>query len=347
MIRLSDPPTELQSGPSAPSVHTTETNDCDIHLGTYGEELREKWPTEWPATLNAYKMWDEKNGTSKAWDLKQCRAFATFNRNKNTGQVRVFGSSCRLRWCPLCGESHSMFLAQQVKKWYCRSKKQKLLTLTLRSSNDPLEHQINRLFTAFRNLRNQRWFGSKIVGGIWFFQVTFNKKTSQWHPHLHALIAGNFLPYPELQARWLHVTGDSDVVDIRRCWSPESAATHVARYATRPGTLGSVPPTHTLELLEALQGRRICGSWGSARVVRLHRQRADDSDQWESLGSWESVTSAVQTSAAAKAIALAWRDNLPLGPGITMIEIEPLETHSYYDRLSDIDKYYTTTLYDP
>lgn len=347
MIALNEPLTELQGKALPSSVHTTETTTRDIAFRTYGELLRENWPNEWPATLDAYQQWDDRHGTSHAFDLKHCRSFATFNRNINTGQVRVFGSSCRLRWCPLCGQSHSMFLAEQVKRWYSRSKKQKLLTLTLRSSDSPLGTQINRLFTAFRNLRNQRWFASKIVGGIWFFQVTYNTKTDQWHPHLHALLAGNFLPYQELQARWLHVTGDSDVIDIRRCWSPDSAAAHVARYATRPGTLASVPSQNKLDLMEALKGRRICGSWGSARVVRLHRERSDDRDQWVSLGTWEAVTSAVHFSDAARAIALAWRDQLCLAEGISMVETIELTAESFEDGLRDIDKYYNTTLYDP
>ncbi|GAI83629.1 unnamed protein product, partial [marine sediment metagenome] len=127
---------------------------------------------------------------------------------------------------------------------------------------------------------------SRIRGGIWFFQIKWSKKTDGWHPHIHALLDSDFIPQAQIRARWYKLTQGSDIVDIRACWSPESAANHVARYATRPGTLSSVPPPHRLSLLQTLHGRRIVGAWGTALKVPLAPPKATDKDEWRFLGSW-------------------------------------------------------------
>jgi len=331
----------------SPFVHTIETKPPADPPYSYAEYLREAYPNEWPATYAAYEEWDAAHDTHRSSDLRNCRSFAWFKRSKITGKVRVHGSACHLRWCPLCAEAHAAFLGESVREWYNHALHPKLLTLTLKSADLPLADEINRLYINFNRLRNQAWFSSRIAGGIWFFQVTSNETTYQWHPHLHVLLDGEFLPHSELQARWLKLTGDSDIVDIRGCWSPQSASNHVARYATRPGALASVPDLLTQELLAALEGRRICGSWGSARSVRLHRPAAPDGGDWETLGSWQEVTQAVHTCPEARAIYLAWKCDIALGPGITMIRPEPELFELAPPELSAADKYYNVSLYDP
>ncbi|GAI69077.1 unnamed protein product, partial [marine sediment metagenome] len=221
------------------SVHTEETSVQLPSRLSYGEELRLKYPNEWDATADAYSAWDSDDGGSRLDRLEECRAYAWFAIHETTGIVRVLSSACHLRWCPLCAEARARFLAHSVRAWYKSARAPKLLTLTLRHSDTPLQSQIDFLYECFRKLRRSKYISSRVRGGIWFFQIKWSKKTAAWHPHIHALIDADFIPQAQIKARWAKFTKGSDVVDIRACWSPDSAANHVGRYATRPGTLSS------------------------------------------------------------------------------------------------------------
>lgn len=267
--------------------------------------------------------------------------------HKTDHTVRVMSSACHLRWCPLCAQARANFLGHSVRSWYETCQGPKLLTLTIRHSDIPLELQLNLLYDAFRTLRRCKYMTKRIRGGIWFFQIKWSKDTNQWHPHIHALIDSVFIPQAEIRTRWCKYTDGSTVVDIRGCWSPDSAANHVARYATRPGTLSSVPPCERLELLKTLHGRRIVGAWGSARPVPLAPPKCEDKDAWTYLGSWQEVARQSAYNVNAKAIILAWKTGLTV-PGD--IQLYPQGT-TYYERpwLKDRvgNDYYSHSLYPP
>ena len=56
-----------------------------------------------------------------------------------------------------------------------------------------------------------------------------------WHPHLHVYtLLNSYLDQSELSREWLAWTGDSMVVDIRKCYGePESALFEVIKYAVK------------------------------------------------------------------------------------------------------------------
>ncbi|GAI91254.1 unnamed protein product, partial [marine sediment metagenome] len=163
------------------SVHTEETSvQLPSHL-SYGEELRLKYPNEWDATADAYSAWDSDDGGSRLDRLEECRTYAWFAIHETTGIVRVLSSACHLRWCPLCAEARARFLAHSVRAWYKSARAPKLLTLTLRHSDIPLQSQIDFLYECFRKLRRSKYISSRIRGGIWFFQIKWMKKTDGWH----------------------------------------------------------------------------------------------------------------------------------------------------------------------
>lgn len=328
-------------------VHTEETSGHLTPSPTYGEELRSHYPNEWPATADAYSAWDSEDYSNRLARLEDCRSQAWFSINIHDHTVRVISSACHLRWCPICAQARANFLARSVRNWYYTAKQPKLLTLTLRHSDELLEHQLNQLYNAFRNLRRCKYMTSRIRGGIWFFQITWSKKTDQWHPHIHALLDAQYIPQSEIRARWLHYTQSSSVVDIRGCWSPESAANHVARYATRPGTLSSVPPAERLELLQTMHGRRIVGAWGTARKVPLAPPKSVDQDCWRTLGSWEEVRRQSAYNDSAKAIILAWKLGITV-PGDIQIEHETY-TVPTPDFMKDAqgNDYYSQSFFSP
>lgn len=129
-----------------------------------------------------------------------------------------------------------------------------------------------------------------VSGGIWFFQVKKNKAGDEWHPHLHCVIDAEYISKFDLSAAWAAVTITSNIIDIRTVYDQEKAAQEVARYASRSAMLEPLASVDRLELIEAMHGRRVVGTWGSARSLSLRPSKPADADDWVNVGSWSVVS---------------------------------------------------------
>jgi len=212
--------------------------------------------------------------------LGQCRKFAWFVQSSITNKLRVMSSRCKLRWCPICRDVSRMIVTEAVREWLKVQEFPKMITLTLQHSDDPLKQQINRLYDCFRRLRRRAYFKNLIIGGVWFFQLKHNHTTDQWHPHVHCLVAGEFLPHKKLMKLWHEITGDSYIVDIRKVKDLDGCANEVARYATSPADITAVNLERALDIYYATKNKRICGSWGNARRLVLKPTPTEDTGEW-------------------------------------------------------------------
>lgn len=304
------------------SVHTEETTLPFSSYETYGECLRHSCVDRYSAAEAVYSYLDDLNDSSKRWRLESCRSNAWFLREVDSGLVRVASNSCHLRWCPLCADSRRAYISFSVSEWLAKQAHPKFLTLTLKHSEAPLDFQIDCLYRCFQNLRKCKEFKRCVPGGIWFFQVKRSKNDGLWHPHLHCLISGLYIPHSFLSRTWLRITRSSDVVDIRPVRDPSKAANDAARYAACPGSLLGLPFEKSVELVLAMHGRRICGTWGTARNVSLRAPKAVDKHKWQNIGSWASVVCTYDSDANARAILDAWRFNNPLPAGISLASVD-------------------------
>jgi len=270
---------------------------------------------------------DKELGTDylSKWDV--CRERAYFCRHKDTGEVKVFSSACRLRWCSLCTNARRGFITHQVSEWIKTARYPKFLTLTLKHSNAPLAHQVDSLYNYFRKFRKAKMVKEGAIGGIWFFQIKRSKESGQWHPHIHCAIEGAYLPHNKLSKLWGNITYGSNIVDIRPIRDLERGAAEVARYASTPADLATTNPDDYVELFASLHGRRSCGTWGTAKGVSLRQPKADEADKWINIGSWTVVYAMQNREPAAELIIQAWLQNNPLPEYVTMspdcrIEVE-------------------------
>ncbi len=304
------------------SVQTIETSLISPPIESYRGFLQQENPAAVQAADDFYDMVDivvEKNYRGK---LDDCRSRAWFVRNKDTGDVRVAAKQCRLRWCFHCSEAKQQFITKAVSPWWKSVAEPKLLTLTVKSTDEPLSVQITKLYKSFTKLRNRKFFKSLVKGGVWFFQVTLNKETQLWHPHLHVLIDSPFLDHAELKVAWKKITQGSTIVHIRKVNNPERTLAHNARYAARPTALLSIPEHRWGELFEAFDGRKICGTFGSAKVISLRPQKPDDTENWISIGGFKTVAALQEFDENARAIWKAWLGGTLLDAGITMTNSE-------------------------
>lgn len=297
------------------SVHTQETTVKPPIFVTYQDRLRSRCSTEWIAAVSLYQHLDIDEKKERSWDLNECRTRAWFIRHKETGRVSIVASHCGLRWCPLCAIARSNYIRHSVSEWLETAKYPKFLTMTLKHSDEPLAYQVNRLYGCFRKMRKFKAFSKLVTGGVWFFQLCRNQQSGQWHPHLHCIITGQYVPHKLLTKLWYKVTNDSTIIDIRIVQNPQKVADYVARYAARPALLSNLSLRLGKELYHAMHGKRLCGKWGLFTKILLSVQRNPDMKNWEKIGSWLVVTEQAKTNAIAKRILLAYETGKPLAPG--------------------------------
>lgn len=190
--------------------------------------------------------------------------------------IRIHSKTCRSRWCEACSLERRVVVSRNVRE-QCIGKQVRFCTLTLRSRPGPLAEQVQRLYRCFKNWRNRKKIKQKVFGGIAFLEVTRSDKTGLWHPHLHVLFEGRYLPHTLASEEWLLVTKDSYVVHITRVPNHEDAARYVTKYASK-GLCSSIwrQPALLDECIVALRGTRTFTTFGTWRGVRITFDRQND-----------------------------------------------------------------------
>lgn len=321
------------SSSSQSKVHHIETNlhkppassvnkETVTYPNNYHAYLQSFDPDEYRRTEALYSMVDATDGKDRIELLHGCRARAWFTRHEETHKVKVVSNQCRLRWCPLCARARSSFIVQGVTDYLKNIDGAKFLTLTLKHSNAPLEHQVKSLYKFFVNFRRRPQIKKNIRGGIWFFQIHRSESSGQWHPHIHCLIDANFISKLTLSKIWQQVTLKSTIIDIRKVRDEKEAAAYVSRDCARPTRLENLGPDDWFELYNALHRRRICGTWGNARQVPLKSKPLEEKNAWQKIGSWQIVTELQDSHPAAKQILMAWKLNKPLESNISLSDFD-------------------------
>lgn len=239
--------------------------------------------------LRVYQYITDRGGHNLRKQYERCRTDAWVVQHEESLELRVASRKCNQRWCPMCQKTKRWIITNAVTDWAENKKHVKFVTLTLKSSPGTLEFQVSRLYDSFRRLRNSKVWRQSVRGGVWFFQLTINKQTRMWHPHLHILVDADYIKQRALSNRWLDITRDSKIVDIRKVHNVEDAAEYVARYATSPGNLLKCTVSDGASMVIGLKGRRLCGSFGNAKGLTLRPRGGEDHQKWRKVLSWFAV----------------------------------------------------------
>lgn len=293
------------------SVHPIETSVLKFPQD-YKEFRRSSDQVEWEKSEWLYNRLFESGDRDRREAFRNCRGLAWFVRQKFTGEVRVFSNACKLRWCPICSRAKTYHIQESCKQWISGKVGVKFLTLTLKHTNSPLSNQISALYQFFRALRKRKDIASYVRGGVWFFQVTFSKRTEQWHPHLHCLLDSDYIPQAYLKQIWKEITHGSEIVDIKSIHNTDKVSSYVARYCARPCNLKDYDEEQCIEIFNAFHGRRLCGSWGTGSDCKLSNIKSDDIDCWQRVGSYKAVVSQAYSLSRARIILEAWLSKKPV-----------------------------------
>ncbi|GAI62407.1 unnamed protein product, partial [marine sediment metagenome] len=135
----------------------------------------------------------------------------------------------------------------------------------------------------------------------------------------------------KLSEKWLFVTKTSKIINIKEVRDSNSMAEYVARYAARPSLLTKLDVPSRLELLLTLHGRRLVGTWGSARSITLRPGKPPDAADWIKVGSYQKVFWTIDTDPKAKSIWNAFKNNTELAEDCNILP------NDHLDRKLEID----------
>lgn len=208
----------------------------------------------------------------------------------NPTQLRIIADYCHDRFCKPCAAARARRLENALVA-HVAGKRVRLVTLTLRSSTDPLKHQVKRLQLCFRRLRQRNIWKTRVKGGLATIEITRNHVNGKWHPHLHVVATGGFIPQAELARNWEAVTGDSSIVDVRDLGTNEATCRYVAKYTSK-GIPSSIMYDRELaiQVVAALTGTRTFTCFGDWHGFAVTTSRSDTT--WIKIAPLDAVIAA-------------------------------------------------------
>ena len=213
-------------------------------------------------------------GSTRTERFRTCGTNAWVIRNEeNPEHYAIVSDHCRDRFCRPCAAFRGRVIAHNVKE-YLRNRRYRFLTLTIKNTDLTLKAMVDKLLRSFGALRRTKIWNDRVTGGCAVLEVKPKDYGPGWHPHIHAIIEGKWLPLPLIRKHWLRITTDSFIVTIGDGKDAEKAARYVNKYITKPFDDGTTrTPARLLQAIEALHGRRLVmtfGKWRGQRLTEYH-----------------------------------------------------------------------------
>ncbi len=206
-------------------------------------------------------------------------------------EYRLSAEFCRDRWCRPCQRERGRIIAANIVD-HLDGARCRLVTLTIRTHQMPLADAIVKLYTSFARLRQTTFWRTRVTGGCAVCEVKRTQDDTRWHPHLHLLVQGNYIPQGWLAKHWYELTGDSYIVDVRSCTHAPDAARYVTKYLSKPVPSSIVrSPGSLREAMKALHGRRMVTTFGDWRGLRL--TETESQAGWSKLCTYRELTDRV------------------------------------------------------
>jgi len=191
------------------------------------------------------------------------------------GHYAVRADHCHDRFCVPCMRARGMTVAANLRSRMGREP-HRLITLTVRGGPRPLADALRHLYTSFVRLRRSHVWRTHVAGGVGVCEVVWNAERRSWHPHLHLIVAGSYIPKNVLSDAWLLATGDSFIIDLRLIRGVEECVKYVTKYVSKPMSRTYLhSPERLREAMVALTGRRLCTTFGTWRGVPLYDVTSD------------------------------------------------------------------------
>ena len=233
----------------------------------------------------------EKATEEKTKRIKDCGNIISINQQ---GKI-INANFCKNRYCPVCQwrKSRKAFAkSYKVQKEMEKNYKFKYLFLTLTLKNTPdLSKGIDDILKSFKNLQDTARYRNVVKGFIRTLEITYNKESKEWHPHLHVILAvdEDYFTNSELYTSreiWAEIWKKSAKIeyypqcDIRKIDEKEreNAIAEISKYMVKPIDLDISAETEKIytSLLESTFGRRLTSTGGAYRKEFKRIQEKSD-----------------------------------------------------------------------
>lgn len=228
--------------------------------------------------------------------MQSCCSSAMICQDETTGEVALHEKRCKVRCCTYCSRVRGKRAFAQLLSVVSKLDSPKFLTVTVQSVEAPLAEVIAHLRESFARLRRSQQWKTKVSGGAYTIEVTWNKKTRKWHPHIHAIIDARYWPQSQLSAAWKIASKGSFIVDIRAGYSKYQTVKYIVAYASKMNDLQKLPNSKIAEYVEETRSLRFLQTFGNCHGVRLQ----DDDETDEIDHAWKIVTDAEDLASAAE-----------------------------------------------
>jgi len=155
-----------------------------------------------------------------------------------------------------------------------------LITLTVRSSSDPLAVQDKDFKAAFRRLRRSKHWKDRISGAVCGYEFTLTP--AGWHYHAHILAFRRaWYEQEELAHDWENATrGTGQIADIRQVSSLKDGFGEVLGYCFKPADLDKWAASE-VQQFQSMRRTKLSDCFGGLRGLRLDEYEFQDASTAE------------------------------------------------------------------
>ena len=207
-------------------------------------------------------------------------------------EFRISSENCRDRWCRPCQRERSRIIAANIIE-HLDSRPSRLITLTIRTEGLTLRQGVAKLYTSFQKLRQTTFWKTRVTGGCATCEIKRTQDGLRWHPHLHLLVEGEYVPAGWLSKHWHKICGDSFIVHVTLADTATTAARYITKYLSKPVPSEIVRHhANLVEAIKALTGRRMVSTFGNWQGLQLTETCSDVS--WSNLCTYRDLVDQVK-----------------------------------------------------
>ena len=305
------------------NINSTTKNDVSQEDKTLKSELENKWTPKkkWSRMLS--ECYKRLHKYKKAKSVSECANFLEFRKPvevcapvldavaskrgaTSDGWKLSLAFFCRDRLCPSCQWRRTLKVFSQVSRIMNTIEHDfnfVFLTLTVPNcTGEELPNVLDELSKAWFRFSHYKRFQNAVDGYFKSLEVTYNKITGLYHPHLHTVLAvgldyytsdkyiNQSEPFFEWTKMWQKAlkTTDTRIVHVEKIGATEKktvggAVAEASKYSVKTTDYIKISDTKkrdkvVSDLNNALTGRRLCSFGGIFEDVRKALQLDDYDD---------------------------------------------------------------------
>jgi hypothetical protein len=192
--------------------------------------------------------------------LKKCHTVDTCRVCNGCKRVTVFWNRCERHYCPECAPRLAKERRESVEWWAREIREPKHVVVTTRNTDTLTKAKVQWFKQCLSKLRRRK-FARNWKGGFYRLEVT--NEGQGWHLHCHMLVDAGWVDAKKLSAEWAEVVGQDFAIVKVKDVHDRSYLAEVTKYTVKGSQLAAWSPDDIVTFLDAFQGVKTFGVFGS------------------------------------------------------------------------------------